>query len=260
MESADIKAIRLERKLTQAEFAELLGVSIRSVQAYEKGKTKPSALNLLRLIELQMQNSTANMLKNISEDKQNSLLEDNFTLDSFVNEEPINYKPEGRVIDVNELPVKDVYVIPIKGRGGLENAFYDDLILSKLKKEKLQLKKKASEGSRYFKIEVEGVSMDDSTNDFDGSKYSLAEGDWAYCRSIARTYWKSKLHINSVKVFCFFHNTRGIIFKKIKSHNVETGELVLTSLNPDKNKFPDFTINVAECSYICNVIKVLSEF
>lgn len=177
-----------------------------------------------------------------------------------LNEPPIEYKPEGKIIDIRELPVKDVYVIPIKGRGGLENAYYDDLALNELEIEQLTIKKPSSNGSKWFKIEVEGVSMDDSTKDFEGSKYSLCEGDWAYCRSIPRIHWKNKLHFNSVKVFCFFHNTRGIIFKKVKSHNIETGELVLTSLNKDKGKFPDFTISVAECSYICNVIKVLSEF
>ncbi len=102
--------------------------------------------------------------------------------------------------------------------------------------------------------------MDDSTNEFEGSKYSLSEGDWAYCRSIPKINWRDKLHINKVKIFCFFHNTRGIIFKKIKEHNYETGELLLSSLNSDKERFPDFKINVAECSYICNVIKVLSDF
>ncbi len=176
------------------------------------------------------------------------------------NELKQQYKPEGKVIDVNELPEKSVLVIPIKGRGGLENAYYDDLLLNELKVEKLSIKKASSNGSKWFKIEVEGISMDDSTNDFDGSKYSLCEGDWAYCRSIPKIHWKNKLHFTSVKVFCFFHNTRGIIFKKVKTHNPETGVLLLTSINKDKKIFPDFEINVAECSYICNVLKVLSEF
>lgn len=179
---------------------------------------------------------------------------------NIISEPKIEYKPEGKIIDVRELPVKDVYVIPIKGKGGFENAYYDDLALKELEIEKLTIKKPSSNGSKWFKIEVDGVSMDDSTEDFEGSKFSLCEGDWTYCRSIPKIHWKNKLHFNSVKVFCFFHNTRGIIFKKVKSHNVENGELILTSLNKDKKQFPDFTINVAECSYICNVIKVLSEF
>lgn len=177
----------------------------------------------------------------------------------MLNETP-TFKPEGKIINEDELPKKQVTIIPIKGRGGLENAFFDKLYINELEKEELTLKYPSSKGSEWFKIEIEGISMDDSTKDFEGSRYSLQEGDWAYCRSIPRLHWKNKLHFNSVKVFCFFHNTRGIIFKKVISHNIETGELVLHSLNKDKKKFPDFTINIAECSYICNVLKVLSDF
>ncbi|UAB85719.1 hypothetical protein INR75_06815 [Zunongwangia sp. SCSIO 43204] len=175
------------------------------------------------------------------------------------NEEP-EFQPEGKIIDDSDKPEKEVIVIPVKGRGGLENAFYDDLALKKMETEKLSIKYPSSNGSKWFKIEVEGVSMDDSTADFEGSKYSLVEGDWVYCRSIPKIHWRNKLHIESVKVFCFFHNTRGIIFKKVRSHNTETGELELYSLNKDKKRFPDFKINVSECSYICNVLRVMSDF
>lgn len=164
------------------------------------------------------------------------------------------YKSEGRIIKKEDLPSKEVYVIPIKGRGGLENAMFDEVMFKDLKTEKLTIKQPASNGSKYFKIEVEGISMDD------GSKRSLSEGDWAYCRSIGKQYWKSKFHTHKYDIFCFFHNERGIIFKKIKEQNLETGELLLCSLHEDKKRFPDFTIKVSECSYICNVIKVLSEF
>ncbi|MAM17579.1 MAG: hypothetical protein CME35_01255, partial [Gramella sp.] len=47
-----------------------------------------------------------------------------------LNEETETYKPEGKIIDDKELPEKEVFVIPIKGRGGLENAFYDDLAIN----------------------------------------------------------------------------------------------------------------------------------
>ena len=173
---------------------------------------------------------------------------------NFVNESKETYKPEGRLIIKEDLPKKEVYVIPIKGRGGLENAMFDEVMFKDLKTETLTLKQPASNGSKYFKIEVEGISMDD------GSKRSLSEGDWAYCRSIGKQYWKDKFHTHKYDIFCFFHNERGIIFKKIKSQNLETGELLLCSLHEDKKRFPDFTIKVSECSYICNVIKVLSEF
>lgn len=133
---------------------------------------------------------------------------------SILNEKPIQYKEEGKILDENNMPTKTVTIIPIKVRGGLENAYYDKLYINKLKKETRVVSQQSSEGSEWFKIEVEGISMDDSTSDFEGSKYSLCEADWTYCRSIPKIHWRNKLHFNNVKVFCFFHNTLGIIFKK----------------------------------------------
>lgn len=238
----DLKAI------SQAEAAETLGITQQAVSGLlsssgnVRSTTKRKVFDAYPEFE-RLYNSNDTILNNLKEQ-----------------EDTTKHIPEGKIINDDDYPEKIVTIIPIKGRGGLENAYYDKIYIDKLKKEKLTIKQPSSNGSEWFKIEVEGVSMDDSTESYEGSKYSLAEGDWAYCRSIPRHNWKNKLHFNSVKAFCFFHNTRGIIFKKVKSHNLETGELVLHSLNPDKEKYPDFTINVAECSYICNVIKVLSDF
>lgn len=233
--------------ISQKELAELLGDSQQAISDFLSKKSNPRKKTREKYF---------NKLVGFEDFYKQKTSLDNVNL----NETPTIYKPEGKIIDSDNLPQKEVIVIPVKGRGGLENAFYDDLALNKMETEKLSLKFPSSNGSKWFKIEVEGVSMDDSTEDYEGSKYSLVEGDWVYCRSIPKIYWKSKLHFNSVKVFCFFHNTRGIIFKKVKSHDIETGEIELCSLNKDKKKFPNFKINVAECSYICNVIKVLSNF
>lgn len=237
-------AKKLNIRFANAELSKNLGFSKGVVSEYLNNKKRVSQ-NFIEELENYYEINYLEFLKS----SQNEL-----------NEPQIEYKPEGKIVNIEDLPVKDVYIVPIKGRGGLESSYFADEVITKLKKEKLTIKKPSSNGSKWFKIEVEGISMDDSTNEFDGSKYSLCEGDWAYCRSIPRVNWRNKLHLNKVKVFCFFHNTRGIIFKKVKSHNVETGDLILTSLNQDKKQFPDFKINVGECTYICNVIKVLSEF
>ncbi len=164
------------------------------------------------------------------------------------------YIPEGRVIEEDDYFKKTTYIIPVAGRGGLENEMYDPITFNDLKTEETIVKQQSHKNSTYFKIEVFGISMDD------GSKFSLAEGDWAYCRSIPKKYWKTKFHTNKYEIFCFFHNQRGIIFKKIKSQKVDEGILTLTSLHPDKEQFPDFDISIYECSYICNVIRVVTDF
>lgn len=237
MKTLNIKEIRSELGYTQKKFAEVIGVTVGAVQLWESEKTKPKLKYALKILELK---------KSLNTD--------------IVKEDEIEYESEGKILKDDSLFTKQVTIIPIKGRGGLENAFYDRLYLNNMKKEELLLKEKSSEGSEWFKIEVEGVSMDDSTADFEGSKYSLVEGDWAYCRSIPKMHWRNKLHFNSVKVFCFFHNTRGIIFKKVIDHNTETGVLLLSSINPDKAQFPDFEINISECSYVLNVIEVRTNY
>lgn len=49
---AEIKAIREKTKLSQAAFAEMLGISKRTVQEWEQGRCKPTgaALTLLMLV------------------------------------------------------------------------------------------------------------------------------------------------------------------------------------------------------------------
>ena len=155
-----------------------------------------------------------------------------------------------RVIDLKDLHSVKTYIIPIKGRAGLQCNYYDDVMFEELETEEL-LTNDAHFG-KYFKVEVEGDSMDN------GGPKDLQHGDWAYCRSVPKLYWRDKLHFNKYRIWCFFHNERGIIFKSIISHNSETGELELKSLNEDKDQYPNFKINVGECSYICNVVKKIS--
>lgn len=249
MTGEQLKTLRNNKGWTQEELARQAGVSKRTIINYESSDEIPKAkANYLHFLFLDTPDEDEKVTLTFElpvDENENNKVED---------PEPETYTPEGRIIERDNYPKKTVHVIPIKGRGGLENAFFDEVKFKDLEKEILTIKEPSSNGSKWFKIEVEGVSMDD------GSKRSLAEGDWAYCRSIGKQYWKSKFHAHKYDIFCFFHNERGIIFKKIKDQNVETGELLLESLHPDKKKYPDFTIKVSECSYICNVIKVLSEF
>lgn len=54
---SDIKAIRNNLKLSQTAFAKEIGVSMRSVQDYESGKTMPAGDKLMRILELNKQNT-----------------------------------------------------------------------------------------------------------------------------------------------------------------------------------------------------------
>lgn len=60
----DIKMIRSNNHMTQKVFAELLGVTPKSVEAWEKGTNKPtgSAIRLLQLLEEDSKNVLENIL------------------------------------------------------------------------------------------------------------------------------------------------------------------------------------------------------
>jgi DNA-binding XRE family transcriptional regulator len=134
MSSLDVKRIRALTGKNQTEFAELFGVSRGAVTLWEhknlEKRTKPKLSYTLKMKEIEHEFSPK--VKIIDSHKE--------------------YIPEGRVIQENEMPYKMVTVIPVKGRGGLENVFFDTLYLEKLQKEKLSLSIQSSNGSQWFKI------------------------------------------------------------------------------------------------------------
>jgi hypothetical protein len=65
----------------------------------------------------------------------------------------------------------------------------------------------------------------------DNPRESILEGDLLLGREVRKEYWSSKLHINKWD-FIVVHKTEGILVKRIIEHEVETGKLVLQSLNP----------------------------
>lgn len=99
----------------------------------------------------------------------------------------------------------------------------------------------------YVCFEVSGDSMDN------GSSESILENDIILCREVQRHHWRNKLHINQWD-FVLVHRTEGILVKRIISHDVETGDLILHSLN---NYYEDQKVNMNDLIAIFNVIKVI---
>jgi len=101
----------------------------------------------------------------------------------------------------------------------------------------------------YRTFETRGESMDN------GRRESIANGDLAVGRKIDRKYWTSKLHLHKFSDYVIVKHD-GIIVKRIIDHNVEEGILTCTSLNPDKQAYPDFTISLNDVSELFNVVSV----
>lgn len=95
---------------------------------------------------------------------------------------------------------------------------------------------------------VSGDSLDDRSCE------ALLDGDRVLCRSVPFDEWRPKLHTNRWTYWVFVTRTEGIVIKKIKSQNTETGEIVLESLN---SLFKDIHIHLNDVVEIFSVIKLI---
>lgn len=99
----------------------------------------------------------------------------------------------------------------------------------------------------YRAFVVRGDSMDN------GLRGSFADGDILACRKLYQKHWRHRLHIHQHKYFVFV-TSKGIQIKEVIEHRVEEGIIVCHSLNPDKDKYPDFEISLADVREIYYVM------
>tara|TARA_R110002012_G_scaffold190633_1_gene358236 strand:+ start:37241 stop:37984 length:744 start_codon:yes stop_codon:yes gene_type:complete len=100
---------------------------------------------------------------------------------------------------------------------------------------------------KYIAFEVTGDSMDDN------SRESIIEGDTLICREIQRHHWVNKLHLHRWKNFVVVHRTEGILVKRVLKHDIDTGRLLLHSLNP---LFDDQEVFMDDLIALFNVIDI----
>lgn len=138
--------------------------------------------------------------------------------------------------------------VPVKARAGYLLGYADPEYLETLPRYTATVNHMPKGKYRYF--EAEGESMNDGT-----IEHAILDGTVLQCRKIQPHHWVGKLHSHNWSSFVFVHRTEGIIVKQVLDQNIETGDVVLGSLNPDKNKYPDFTVNLDDIREIYNVVK-----
>lgn len=106
---------------------------------------------------------------------------------------------------------------------------------------------------QYRAFEIVGDSMDDNT------KESISDGSIVTGREIQQHLWTSKFHTHRFKDYVIVHKKYGIITKRIVNHNTDTGVITCHSLNPDKDKYPDFDIHLDEVKQVFNIVNVLQK-
>ncbi|GLB47821.1 XRE family transcriptional regulator [Neptunitalea lumnitzerae] len=232
-----IKELRKEKKESQSDLAEVLGVSLRTIQNYEAGKVAVPYKNL-ELIAQHYGVTVAQFFTNEQEEK----------AIAGVGETTDVRKAHHELIWTD---YETFMLVPLVGKrvqaGFLSNWDTDrDTFEEVLPKVPWEVDKEYK--GRYLTFEVTGESMESEDEPYD----SLFEGDLILCREVQRHLWQSGLHIHKWD-FVIAHKTDGLLVKRIVAQDLSTGKLVLRSLNP---RFPDQKVYMDDLIAVFNVIDV----
>lgn len=147
-----------------------------------------------------------------------------------------NTEPSSRIVNDDDLIDAVEYRVPWKGQAGLASKFYPDEMIEQLSRNVIRVKPEYK--GVYFTIEVDGNSMPPQ----------IQPGDWLRCEEISSLFWLEKNFFKKDKIYCIWHNSRGIIFKRLIYKN--SGEIWCSSDNEDKLEFPDFPLEIEKVNKI----------
>jgi len=139
-------------------------------------------------------------------------------------------------------------LVPIHAQAGYLTGYQDQEYIEMLPKYTTTVDKYAKGKYRFF--EANGESMDNGD-----IREAIPDGTVLMCREIHKQYWKSKLHTHAWPNYIVVHKTEGIVVKQIAKQDLEKGTLILHSLNPDREKYPDFEVNLDDVMELYNVVK-----
>ena len=139
-------------------------------------------------------------------------------------------------------------LVPIHAQAGYLTGYQNQEYIEMLPKYTTTVDKYAKGKYRFF--EANGDSMDNGD-----IREAIPDGTVLMCREIHKQYWKSKLHTHAWPNYIVVHKTEGIVVKQIAKQDLEKGTLLLHSLNPNRDKYPDFEVNLDDVMELYNVVK-----
>ncbi|HET8837901.1 MAG TPA: helix-turn-helix domain-containing protein [Flavobacteriaceae bacterium] len=222
MKPTEIKGLRLKLKLSQTEFGELIGVSLRSVQAYEKGNTKPSADTLMKLL---------------------GLFNDNMQGDSQF--ETIETKSGNKYIALPDGTFDvEVKLIPFSAYASYVESFETGQV-------------DIDFGSVVFNVDHAGkgnykafIVRGDSMNG--GKIDDTKDGAKVLGRELQKHHWKDGFRKSEYGWIIL--SKQNIFHKDITDLNPEDGTITCHSRNPSP-EYSDFELKLNDCYQIFKVIK-----
>lgn len=250
-----IKSLMFEDGINQVELAQKIDKSKGLVSGYLKSDDLPSDSFLFRLqerlgwsvrwIKLGVGNKRVNETQVLSHSNR---IDDAVPL-AFVDETDVEVSASGmefRDLD-NGMVLMTIPLVDEYAYASYPHGWKDKEYLIELPKYSIVLPKRERGIFRAF--EVRGDSMDD------GTRYSICYGDVAIGRLIESEYWDIKLHTNGGTDYVIVTHD-GVVVKRITKHDTKDGIITCSSLNPDKNEYPDYDIRLTEVYELYKVRKV----
>jgi hypothetical protein len=188
------------------------------------------------------------------------------TGDIYINKDHLNrnHEPSGKdlgeityPIEPQETPFIDlgdgqyIMIVPLVNEyahAGYLSGFKDMEYLDELPKHTITVMK--HHRGLYRAFEVLGDSMSDGTDE------SIKDGSVVTGRSLMNHHWASKLNYKRYRFWIIVHKTDGILTKEIVNHDVNTGNITLRSLNPDKDSYPDIVYHLDDIRELYNIVHV----
>ncbi|QBQ41184.1 hypothetical protein E2P86_08450 [Sphingobacterium psychroaquaticum] len=141
-----------------------------------------------------------------------------------------------------------VDLVPVYAQAGYLTGYADKEYIEELPKHYITVDKFVR--GKYMAFEISGDSMDNGD-----IREAMPHGTIATGREVKRELWTSKLHNHQWPNWILIHKTEGIVAKQIANQCLDTGTITLRSLNPDKDRYPDFDVQIDDLVQIFNVVK-----
>ena len=149
---------------------------------------------------------------------------------------------KGRVVHDDELVDATEIVVPIPGQAGLSSNMFPDELIQEFERRTIRVK--PEHRGVFYTIEANGNSMPPA----------IQPRDWLRCEEISKLFWMNDGFFKEKNIYCIWHNTKGILFKRIVYIN---GEMFCRSDNEDKTRYQDFPLELDRVSKILIVRKLV---
>lgn len=226
-----IKQIREDKGLTQAEFANKIGMKRGAYSMLELGKGAPSLEILVQIAKIF--GTDYQWLLEGKKVKINAQPNAQLNAQPIVEDDGDSYtKRLGMVVDTHGMklvPITDIHAAAGEGYINAETIDENDV---------LRLPAHMIKSGNHLCIRIKGVSM----------APTLQDGGYVIIRHLDRGEW---MHMPNERIYVVVDNDGKTYLKRVKNRfSGDNGFIVLTSDSPDKMSHPTFNLHPEEIAHI----------